>query len=212
MEEFVLNFAPTGLVPMRGDHPGVPLEPAAIAEQVLEAAELGATIAHLHAREPDGAASSSADIFADIVGRIRAHDRRIVLCVSLSGRFATDFERRAEPLTLDGDLKPDMASLTLSSLNFSRSASVSSPDHVRALAKRMLEIGVVPELEIFDLGMANYLRYLLEHQLVDPPCYANLLLGNIASAQLGPSARPGSSSGSCRRVACGRWAGSALLS
>lgn len=183
MEEFVFNFAPTGLVPMRGDHPGIPLEPAAIAEQVLEAAGLGATVAHLHAREPDGTASSSAEIFADIVGRIRVHDRRIVLCVSLSGRCATDFERRAEPLTLDGDLKPDMASLTLSSLNFTRSASVSSPDDVRGLAARMLALGVVPELELFDLGMANYLLYLLEHGLVEAPCYANLILGNVASAQ-----------------------------
>ena len=119
MEEFVLNFAPTGMVPMRADHPSVPLEPASIAEQVLEAASLGAAVAHLHARAEDGTPSSSAEIFGDIIGRIRAHDRELVLCVSLSGRFVSDLEARAEPMTLGGDLKPDMASLTLSSLNFS---------------------------------------------------------------------------------------------
>jgi uncharacterized protein (DUF849 family) len=183
MEEFVLNFAPTGLLPRRPDHPDVPLDPAEIAEQVLAAASLGATVAHLHAREEDGSPSSRAEVFADIIGRIRAHDRRLVLCVSLSGRFVAEFGARAAPLALGGDLKPDMASLTLSSLNFSRSASVTAPDDVKELAGRMLECGVVPEFEVFDLGMANYLRYLLERGLVEAPCYANLILGNVATAQ-----------------------------
>ena len=183
MEEFVLNFAPTGLMPVRSDSPHVPLDPTEIAEQVLEAASLGATVAHLHAREQDGSPSSSADVFSDIIGRIRAHDKKLVLCVSLSGRFVTDLEGRAEPLSLTGDLKPDMASLTLSSLNFSRSASVTSPEDLKVLAGKLLALGIVPEFEIFDLGMANYLRYMLDRGLVEAPCYANLLLGNVATAQ-----------------------------
>ena len=74
---------------MRGDHPGVALEPVAITAQVLEAAGLGATVVHLHAREPDGTASSCADIFADSVGRVREHGElpeRLLELGATSGR------------------------------------------------------------------------------------------------------------------------------
>ena len=54
----------------------------------------------------------------------------------------------------------------------------------KRLAEKMRALGVVPEFEVFDLGMANYLRYLLDRGLVDAPCYVNLLLGNVATAQL----------------------------
>lgn len=76
-----------------------------------------------------------------------------------------------------------MGSLTLSSLNFSRSASVNSPEVIQQLAARMQERGIKPELEIFDVGMLNYARYLINRQLVEEPCYYNILVGNIASAQ-----------------------------
>jgi 3-keto-5-aminohexanoate cleavage enzyme len=107
----------------------------------------------------------------------------LILCVSCSGRQTQSFDERAEVLELKGDLKPDLASLTLSSVNFTRQASVNAPDVVQALAQRMLDHGVKPEIEIFDLGMLNVLGYLQARSLIRPPIYANLLLGNIASAQ-----------------------------
>jgi uncharacterized protein (DUF849 family) len=103
--------------------------------------------------------------------------------VSLSGRDCSEFEKRAEPLELDGNLKPDMGSLTLSSVNFNKQASVNEPDMIRALALRMKERGISPELEAFDIGMINYARYLEKKSLISPPYYFNLLLGNIACAQ-----------------------------
>lgn len=96
------------------------------------------------------------------------------------------FESRARVLDLDGDLKPDMASLTPASLNFSRSASINDPDTVRRLAERMTERGIKPEIEIFDVGMLNYALYLVEKGSLEPPYYFNILLGNIASAQMDP--------------------------
>jgi uncharacterized protein (DUF849 family) len=86
-------------------------------------------------------------------------------------------------LELEGDLRPDMASLTLSSLNFARQASINTPETVRELAQRMLDRGVVPELEVFDLGMANMIRYLYDRGWLRAPLYANLLFGNVATAQ-----------------------------
>ncbi len=101
----------------------------------------------------------------------------------MSGRTFTEFEQRAEPLQLEGDVKPDMGSLTLSSVNFNREASVSSPDMIQALAREMKSRFILPELEAFDAGMVNYAKYLEQKGLLEPPHYFNLLLGNIACAQ-----------------------------
>jgi uncharacterized protein (DUF849 family) len=76
-----------------------------------------------------------------------------------------------------------MGSLTLSSVNFNKQASVNEPGMIQALALRMKELGIVPELEAFDTGMINYARYLAKKSLISPPYYFNLILGNIACAQ-----------------------------
>ena len=107
----------------------------------------------------------------------------IVLCVSTSGRKFDELEKRSIVLDLEGDLKPDMASLTLSSLNFNQTTSVNSPDTIQALARKMLKINIKPELEVFDVVMINYAKYLIKKGLLTPPYYFTLLLGNIACAQ-----------------------------
>jgi len=183
---YVLNFTPTGMVPKRKDSPFVPLEPEAIAEQVHEACQVGITVVHLHAREADGTPSHDAELYADIIGRIRSFAPELVICVSLSGRLRPDFESRSAPLRLTGECKPDMGSLTLSSLNFSREASLNSPEMVQSLAREMMRQGIVAELEAFDGGMINYAKYLISKDLVRPPFYFNLILGNPASAQADP--------------------------
>jgi uncharacterized protein (DUF849 family) len=108
------------------------------------------------------------------------------VCVSTSGRVFKTFEERSEVLDLDGDLKPELASLTLGSHNFPKQASVNEPSMIRDLAERMAERGIVPELEVFDLGMVDYARYLIEREVLRPPFYFNLLLGSLGT--LGASA------------------------
>jgi len=103
--------------------------------------------------------------------------------VSTSGRNFSEFEKRSECLNLDGELKPDFGSLTLSSLNFNKQASINSPQMIQDLARMMLERGIKPELEVFDLGMINYAKYLISKGLLKAPYYFNLILGNIACAQ-----------------------------
>jgi 3-keto-5-aminohexanoate cleavage enzyme len=180
----IVNFAPTGMVPTRQMTPHVPLRVEEIVEEVHAAYEAGITIVHLHARdEATGEPSCSKEIYARLIERIRSFAKDLVICVSLSGRTFNEFAKRAAPLELEGDLKPDMGSLTLSSLNFSQSASVNAPDMIQALAKAMRERGILPELEVFDLGMINYARYLESKGLLQPPHYFNILLGNIAGAQ-----------------------------
>jgi uncharacterized protein (DUF849 family) len=163
--------------------PHVPLQPDEIVADVLAAAELGITIAHLHARDEEGNPTTRKDVFARIIGGIRERRPDIVLCVTCSGRNVQRAEDRAEVLDLDGDVKPDLASLTLSSLNFARQASPNAPETIAFLAQRMQDRGILPEVEIFDLGMANALRYFQDRGLVPRRAYANLLFGNVFSAQ-----------------------------
>ena len=86
-------------------------------------------------------------------------------------------------LELDGDVKPDFASLTLSSVNFNKHASINAPDTIQRLAARMKETGVRPEFEVFDLGMVNYAKYLIRKGYFSLPYYFNFILGNVACAQ-----------------------------
>lgn len=184
-DPFVLNLAPTGMVPTREMTPHVPLAPDEVGETVGACLEHGVTVVHVHARGPDGRPTSSPERYAEIIRRVR-EGPDVVVCVSCSGRIEPDFESRAAVLDLDGDLRPEMASLTLSSMNFSREASVNDPATVVRLAERMRERGIKPELEVFDVGMVNFARYMIRKGHLEPPFYFNVLLGNIASAQLNP--------------------------
>lgn len=182
--KYILNFTPTGLIPTREMTPNVPVEPDEIVEQTLEAAELGANMVHLHARDAEThKPSHSKQVYAEIINGIRKKNKDLVICVSTSGRFFSEYEKRSEVLNLNGELKPDMASLTLSSLNFNKQVSINSPDMIKKLAGKMLENSIKPELEAFDLGMINYAKYLIHKGLIKPPYYFNLILGNIACAQ-----------------------------
>lgn len=139
---------------------------------------------HLHARDPNsGEPTYKKEIYGEIIEGIRERHKELILCVSTSGRSHSDFEKRSECLELNGDLKPDFASLTLSSLNFNKQASINTPETIQLLVKKMFERGIRPELEAFDLGMINYARYLTRKGLLYPPYYFNLILGNIACAQ-----------------------------
>ncbi len=181
---FIFNFTPTGMIPTKKMTPHVPITPKEIIQQVDEAADLGINMVHLHARDMDtGEPTWHKDVYARIIAGIRNRHPNLIICVSTSGRNFNEFEKRSDVLDLKGDMKPDFASLTLSSLNFNKTASINSPQMIQDLAHKMLDNGIRPELEAFDLGMINYGHYLIKKGLVQPPYYFNLILGNIACAQ-----------------------------
>lgn len=182
--KLIINFTPTGMVPMKSHTPHVPVSPNEIIKDVKQAVNFGITVVHLHARDIDQKPTCSMDIWKEIIGGIRSFAPDLVICVSLSGRNFNEYNMRAAPLTLDGDFKPDMGSLTLSSFNFLKQASVSAPDMIMRLATDMKDRGIVPELEAFDVGMINYAKYLIKKGFLEAPFYMNILVGNIASAQL----------------------------
>jgi uncharacterized protein (DUF849 family) len=183
MNDLIVNLTPTGMIPTRAMTPLVPLTPKEIIADVLKCRKLGITSVHLHARDTDGESTYQKERYAEIIEGIGREDKDIVICVSTSGRKFNEFEKRSEVLDLDGKYKPDMASLTLSSLNFNRDASVNTPEMIQKLARKMLERNIKPELEVFDVGMINYAKYLIKKGLLEPPYFFSLILGNIACAQ-----------------------------
>lgn len=185
MTPMILNLTPTGMVPTKAMTPYVPIAPGEVVEEVLWAHEVhGITSVHLHARDERGEPTYQREVYGAMIEGIRRKAPDLVICVSLSGRNFKELGQRADPLKLEGRLRPDMGSLTLSSLNFSTQASVNDPSIVQALANLMENHGIVPELEIFDLGMVNYAKYLLAKNHIRTPLYANIFLGNVAGAQL----------------------------
>ncbi len=180
----IINFTPTGMIPTKAMTPNVPVSVEEIIDQVLEACDTGITMVHLHARDrQSGEPTYKAETFAAIISGIRKYQKELVIVVTLSGRTFSEFEKRCESLTLDGDLKPDMGSLTLSSVNFNKETSVNTPQMITALAEEMQRRRILPELEVFDSGMINYAKYLEKKGLLQPPHYFNLIFGNIACAQ-----------------------------
>ncbi|MBA5688555.1 3-keto-5-aminohexanoate cleavage protein [Rugamonas apoptosis] len=179
----IINLAPTGMVPTRAMSPHVPLQPDEVARDATQCAALGASMLHLHARAADDTPTEDPAVYGDMIAAIRATAPHVVIVTSTSGRLVQDVERRAASLYLEGDLKPDMASLTLGSMNFATTASINAPATITRLAQIMLERGIKPELEVFDLGMVNYAKILIDKGLLRPPYYFNILLGNPGTAQ-----------------------------
>lgn len=183
MNNLIINLAPTGMIPTKSLTPFVPITPEEIVTDVKKCIELGASMIHLHARDSEGVPTHDKKIYADIIRKIKEFDRNVIIIVSTSGRNYPEFSKRSEVLELDGEIKPDMASLTLGSLNFIKTASANSPEMIVKLLDKMNNNNIKPELEVFDLGMVNFSKHLIKKGLLKPPYYFNILLGNIATAQ-----------------------------
>jgi 3-keto-5-aminohexanoate cleavage enzyme len=181
--KLIINAAITGMIPTKADTPHVPLTVSEIIDDAGTCCRAGASILHIHARNADGTASLDKNIYAKIIEGIRSQCPDVIICVSTSGRFETAFEKRADVLNLDGSVKPDMASLTLGSLNFPQQASINSPDIIEKLAINMKERSITPELEIFDTGMINTAKVLIRKGILSKPFCCNLLLGSTYSVQ-----------------------------
>ena len=178
----IINFAPTGMVHSKLDNPDLPVTINEIVQEVKNAYQMGITIAHIHARDENGAPSSDPKIYSEIIKQIRSFAPDLVICASTSGRIDPSFESRSKVLFLDNN-RPDMASITLSSMNFIENVSINSPQTIKSLALTMKERKIIPEIEIFDLGMANYMKYLISKELLPKKNYINILLGNISGLQ-----------------------------
>ena len=175
----IINFTPTGTQTTK-ENSLAPLIPNEIIDEVHQAYEFGITMTHIHARDPkDFSNTYKKEVYQPIIEGIRKHCPDLTICVSLTGRLYPEFEKRSEVL----ELYTDMGSLTISSLNFPKAASVNEPDMILKLIQKMKDYGVTPELECFDTGMINYTNYLINKGILEGPHYMNVILGNIYNAQ-----------------------------
>lgn len=179
--KLIINAALTGMVPMKQDNPHVPITVAEIIADARRCRDAGASIVHVHARDDEGQPTYRKEVCAEIFAGIRAACPGLLISGTTSGRTHREFAQRSQVLELEGELKPDFASLTLGSMNFATQASVNEPKMIQSLALMMKERGIVPELELFELGMAEYARYLVGKGTLVPPFYANLLLGSLGT-------------------------------
>jgi uncharacterized protein (DUF849 family) len=184
--KLILNAALTGMVPTKEQNPALPVTPEEIALDAERVYRLGASIVHVHARDSHGKPTHCKELYREIILRIRERCPDVIITVSMSGRRTSDPDLRTEVLELDGDGRPDMASLTLGSLNLRDDFSINTSNVIERFLDQMGRVGIRPELELFDIGMVDYASFLYKRGVLRGPCYANLLLGSLGTISASP--------------------------
>ena len=177
MQQKIVNLCPTGTLTTK-ENSLAPIYHYEIIDDVLACLEVGISVVHLHARDESGQNTYKKEIYQKIIEGIKKYAPDLVIGVSLSGRFFKDDHLRAEVLSL----QPDLASLTMSSLNFPKNASINAPNTILWLIEEMNKYGVNPEIECFDSGMINFTNYLIKKGILKEPLYINVILGNLFNA------------------------------
>ncbi|AXQ58735.1 BKACE family enzyme [Streptomyces koyangensis] len=193
-ENVIITCALTGAGDTVRKSPHVPVTPEQIARNAVEAAAAGAAVVHIHVRDPEtGDPSRDPKLYREVVERVKETGTDVVinLTAGMGGDLVIDPD---DPLThLPGtdlvgglerlphveDLLPDICTLDCGSLNFGDGSNlyVSTPDMLRAGARRIQELGVRPELEIFDTGQLWFAKQLLAEGLLDAPTVFQLCMG-----------------------------------
>ncbi len=168
----VIAVAITGSVPRKKDNPAVPVTPAEQVESTHAAFEAGASLVHIHVRNPDESPSSDPALFAQVQEGVRRHCPGMIVQFSTGGR-GRDQAARGNAL----DLRPDMASLSTGSVNFPTIIYENAPALVTELATKMRTFGVRPEIEIFDLSHLHGARRLIDAGLMDERPHVQIVMG-----------------------------------
>lgn len=176
----IINAALTGAVLSKADTPHLPVTPEEIALEAKWAYEAGAAVVHLHARDATGGNSQNPQDFIDLVDAVRSAAPELIVCTTLTGRVNPDVGARCAGLQAD----PELASLTVGSMNFATGPSINAPDTITELAKRIYAAGARPELEIFEPGFAHMARVLADRGVLNGPLYANIILGALGASPL----------------------------
>src|ERR1700677_4616429 len=194
--EVFITCAVTGAGDTVGRHAGGPVTPKQIAEASIEAAKAGAAIAHVHVRDPaTGKAARGPRLYREVVQRIRASGVDVVINLTAGMGGDVVFGSGEHPLPLDPlgtdmvgpserlahvrELLPEICTLDCGTMNFALGDYVmtNTPSTLRTMAKTVQELGVKPELEVFDTGHLAFVKQLIEERLLDDPCMIQLCLG-----------------------------------
>ncbi len=168
----IISVAITGSVPRKRDNPALPVTVSEQLESTHAAYEAGAALVHVHVRNDDETSSSDPDKFAAFQDGIRRHCPDMIVQFSTGGRGRA-MEQRGSML----HLRPDMASLATGSVNFPTIVYENPPAFVRELAVRMRDLGIKPEIEVFDLAMLYNTADLVAEGLILPPPHVQFVVG-----------------------------------
>lgn len=198
----IISCAVTGSGDTTGASPHVPVTPKQIADDALAAHAAGAAVVHIHVRHPEtGAPSRDITLYRDVVTRIRAAKTDVILNLTtgIGGRFSPDEgdpNRNAsagmaspeDRMNHVLELRPEICSLDVATMNFGKHAFVNTPDHITRIAEAVRAAGVKPELEVFDLGHIALAKHLYAKGLFADPPYFQLCLGVPWGAPATPDA------------------------
>ncbi len=194
-KDVIISCAVTGAGDTVGKHPSIPVTPEQIASAALEAASAGAAIAHMHVRDPEsGKGSRDNELYKEVVSRIKDSGTDVIINLTsgMGGDIEigpeddlmnfgpnTDFVNAIERLSHVEELLPDICSLDCGTLNFGdgNMIYVGTPEQLRIGAKRIQELGVKPELEVFDTGHMWFANKMYDEGLLDPPALFQICLG-----------------------------------
>ncbi len=193
-QEVIVTCAVTGAGDTVGKHPAIPVTPQQIADAAIEAAKAEAAIAHMHVRDPGtGKGSRKTEYYREVVKRVRDSGTDIIinLTAGMGGDLevddqdprkagpGTDLVNALERLVHVEELLPEICTLDCGTLNFGdgNMIYVSTPNQLRAGAKRIRELGVKPELEVFDTGHLWFAKRMHEEGLLEEPPMFQLCLG-----------------------------------
>ncbi len=175
MEKLIITVGITGSRITKQQTPYIPTTPQEIAQSGIEAWKAGASILHIHVRDPEtGLGTQDISMFEEVVGRIRS-ETDAILCLTTSGIPGRNlqFEERLVPLSLN----PELVSFDAGSINMRESVFLNPPEFLEMLAKETLAKGIKPELEVFEVGMVETCNRYLEKGLLQPPLHFQFVLG-----------------------------------
>ncbi len=192
-----ITCAVTGVGDTVGRSDRVPVTPEQIADSAIEAAEAGAAVVHIHVRDPEtGAGSRDPILYRRVVERIRASgtDAVLNLTAGMGGDLVLGGDETPVPFDADGtdlagaterlahveELLPEICTLDCGSMNFAAGGDyvlLNTPGILRAMARRVQELGVRPELEVFDTGHLWLVKDLIAEGLIDEPALIQLCTG-----------------------------------
>ncbi|WP_036725448.1 3-keto-5-aminohexanoate cleavage protein [Patulibacter minatonensis] len=168
----VVTVAPTGPIASRDDNPSLPVTPEAIADAVQEAHELGAAVAHLHLRGEDERPTADVGLARHVVELVQSRCD-ILVQLSTGVGLGVPFDARAALV----EARPEMATLNPCSMSFGQAEFSNPPKDVARLAERMRELGVKPELEIYDTGHLDACLRMRDAGLLAEPLQFSIVLG-----------------------------------
>jgi 3-keto-5-aminohexanoate cleavage enzyme len=175
MNKLIITAAITGAETTKKMNPALPVTAEEQARDAKACMDAGASIIHLHVRGEDGKPSQNLDDFRASIEAIRSVcDPTPIIQLSTGGAVGEAMEKRIAPIV---ELKPEMASLNVGSMNFMGDVFVNHPKDVEVLAKHFKRLGVVPEVEVYEPGHIGIAKQLIKKDLIDPPLHYQFVLG-----------------------------------